>query len=1163
MSAKLPSQEIESRLKIVRGRIRRSQCNRAFWIILTAFLGGLLLIMAADYVFAPLPVTARWVLFGAWLILLVFAAKAVLAPLFQKISLIQIARWIESRHPEMEERLSTVLELSKNETGVSPGLLEAIGRAAGEDITKVDPQGEVKSAQTRRRWGKPAIALCVILALSLVVWPKEASRLIVRAVAPFSNVGNAGAAKFTLSPGNLEAMEGDRIEIHIAYEDSAKTIELLLGIDGQKEISQPLHRIDDPFRYVLDPARESFTYRAQSGREQSDQFTATVWPRPQIVDPRVVLNYQPYTGLLKHEGPVGQRVEAVEGTTVTLKGGLNTPVENGWLEIGGKRVADAKIEMSSMGGRVEFSWELSADTSGEAVVRFRHKLGRDVEALRFPVEILPDQNPQVVIVTPTKKELRVRPDEVLPLRYEITEDLALAKTAIEVDAGKNRTAMIDQTLPFAIKGTKPLVFQGSASITVGELRSRFPGVNEIKLRVTAEDGRPADLGGPGTGFSEWLTLRIDQNAESLARQELRAEHDEARETIEKAIQEARQAKDQMESLREEIKKEAMNDNAMKRLEQSTEKLANAEEKVAELAKEMEHSVHAAKADEVKKAAENLQESREQLENAPLQDKQESRENQLTEARQNAEEAIKQLEEVRNQMDRDREKVQDLARVQELAQQQQELARQAQENLENPPQAPQQQQNWQNQQQQMAEALKQQLGERPDAKAEALKAQAEQAKAMAQEAREVAEAQKNLQEQAKQAAQPDAVAMKEQLQQALAKEQAKIAAEAKEQLAQAQQDRNDMADALPEATAAADAALEQLQKGQPEAAAEAAKEAAQAMKEASGQESPASPEAAKPDAQPAAQEQAAAQQQEAGNPQSPEAGQPMPNEAADKGQSPEAQTAEAAQAEAVGELAQRQEQVAGAMEALAKGDLPAALQGLQEAQAAEAAELAAEIKETPLVDGSGNMNEAANNAQQGAQQAEAAEKQGESGQQQQAAVQHEQAAQNFQKSAEALDRAAQEFENAAQQAAGQQANPQKAQVPAGELAEAFQQAGEAAQSEGAKAAQAAAQAAAALTQAAQAARQQMQGAPMPGQPGPPGMPAQANTPSPDPMEGLQSRSASPGIPPELAKLGISAADWEKIQATLSSDVGAGGAEAIPEEYRGLVKGYFESMSKKKD
>ena len=50
------SHEIESRLKLVRGRIRNAQRCRASWVITTVALGGLLLIMAADWSLAPLPV---------------------------------------------------------------------------------------------------------------------------------------------------------------------------------------------------------------------------------------------------------------------------------------------------------------------------------------------------------------------------------------------------------------------------------------------------------------------------------------------------------------------------------------------------------------------------------------------------------------------------------------------------------------------------------------------------------------------------------------------------------------------------------------------------------------------------------------------------------------------------------------------------------------------------------------------------------------------------------------------------------------------------------------------------------------------------------------------------------------------------------------------------
>ena len=52
----------------------------------------------------------------------------------------------------------------------------------------------------------------------------------------------------------------------------------------------------------------------------------------------------------------------------------------------------------------------------------------------------------------------------------------------------------------------------------------------------------------------------------------------------------------------------------------------------------------------------------------------------------------------------------------------------------------------------------------------------------------------------------------------------------------------------------------------------------------------------------------------------------------------------------------------------------------------------------------------------------------------------------------------------------------------------------------------------------------------------------------------------GVPPELAKLGVSAADWEKLKEVLRSDVAGGGGADIPEDYRGLVRKYFEQVAK---
>ncbi len=1097
MNTNLQSGEIEARLKAVRRLIRRVQQTRAVMLVLTVMLGGLIAMMAADWLFSPLPTSARWGMFGLWLLAVAVAARFGVGPLVKPIGLLQVARWLETRHPEMEERISTVLEMARGSEGVSEDLLASLARAAEEDAGKVDVVREVMGARTARRWGRPALALAMVIVLGFVVSPYQATRLFVRAVAPFSDLGNAGAGRFVVKPGDVEVLAGDPVKIEVAYDGWEKNPQLWMEMEGGRKISQDLAEAGDGFLYLLDPAKESFRYQVRAGRDESDRFSVTVWPVPEWLKPRVTLAFPEYTGLVPQESALERGIEAVAETKVTLEGRTNTAVESAWLEVAGKRLAEGVVENSANGGRVSFAWKLAAGGSGEAVVRLKHRLGRTIEASRFSISVLEDRVPEVVLLSPMQRDLKVRPDEVLALKYEVTEDFSLAKLAVEVDAGGKNAVMLDQDLPLRVGSSKPPVFRGGALVSVGELRSRFSGTNEMRVRVRAEDARPADLGGPGIGFSEWVKIRIDDGAESLARQELREEHEGAKETIEKAIQATREARERMDWHREQIKKGELNDNARKDIKEAGEKLAGAEDKLEKLSDQMKESVHASKSDDVMEAAELVAKAREDLENSRLQDTPQERDAKLQQARNEAEAAVKKLENVRNAMDREREKIEDLARLQDLAQQQQEVARQADAELAKNPTAEQLPKDWQEQQKRIEEQLKQQLRERPDAKAEALQAQAEQAKALAEQAKAMEKSQENLEQQTKQISEKS-------LQEALSAEQAEIAKEAKAELTTAQEARSPLADTLPEATTAAEEARDQIAKGETQAAADSAKKAVQAMKDAAAKGEPAEAGALEP-------------------------------------------------------LAERQEQVAQAMDALAKGDAAAALKGLQEAQADAAQELAKEVENLPQIDGNGAMNEAANAAKQGGEQAKSAAQQGQQGQQQEASKQHDQSAQNFEKSATALERAAAEFSQQAKEAAAQQANPQRAQPSAGEMAVAFQQAAQAADNpQAAEAAAQAANAAQALAQAAQGARQQMQGQ-MPGKPGPPGPPA--TMPSDKPQNEMQAREADPGVPPELAKLGISAADWEKIQASLKSDVGAGEGGAVPEEYRELVKGYFESMSKK--
>jgi hypothetical protein len=1145
-------QDIGRRLAVVRSGIRRAQWLRGGLLIATVALGGLLAIMAADHLLAPLPAVARWLMFGAWVLAILAAAWAGLRPLLRKIGLVQVARWIEGRHPEIEERMSTVMELSGGDAGASAGLLAELARAAGEDVGKVDARAEMKAVGAGKRWAKPAAALATLTLLLFAVWPKETARLAVRAVAPFSKLGNAAAVKFEIKPGNVELLEGDAVEIAAHYHGSADKVDLVMEMGAAgNEIAQPMYRDGDRWLYRMDPVREGFRYHARAGRGESDGFTVTVWPLPGVVQPRVKLRYPEYTGVIPQDEPLGRGIEAIRGTIVELSGALNTAVEEGWLEVDGKRVADAKIERAADGGRMSISWTLDENGSGDGVLWLRHRLGREVDALRFPVRVLEDAPPVVRWLSPMARELRVRPDEVLGIRYEITEDFGVAAVQIEAKTSGKDPVRLSQDLPERFgTTTKPSRFRGANEIAVGALLERWVGAQEIRLRVRAEDGRTKELKGPGVGHSEWILLRIDQGAESLARQEMRAEHDGARETIEQAMRATREARERMDWHRGEMQKEELSKDAVKHFEEARERLAEAQQKLSELSERMQESVHATKADEVRQASEQVAQARQELESAPLQDGKEQREEKLDIAREQAEAAVKKLEEVRNRMEQDRRKIEELTRLQELAQQQRELARQAEKQVAENADEKALPDDWKNRQRNMEEQLRQQLREQPQARAEVMAKQAEEARKLAEEARDLSEAQKTLEEQAKQM--PANTPVPEQAAQAvrdaLQKEQAKIAEQAEEQLAEARKERSEAADVLPEAVEETKQASESLAKGEDKAAAEAAKEAVQALREAAKAE----------------QGQSEQGQPEQGQPEQgqPEQGQPEQGQSeqgkSEQGQSPQADSGQAAEMEA---LAERQEKVAEALNSLAEGKTAEAVQGLQQMQAEQAAQLAEAIAQVPQAEGSGHMNEARDASRQGGEQAKAAAQSGQQGKQQEAAGQHQQSANNLQRSAEALGRAAEEFARGAEQASGQQPEQHRAPIPSSDLADAFQSAAKAAgEKQTSQAAGQASQAADALSRAAQAARQSMQGQGQgQGKPGQPGTPQPGNQAGEKPEEGDRTPEADPGVPPELAKLGISAADWEKIQATLKSDVGGGAGAGVPEEYRGLVKKYFEAMA----
>ena len=156
----------------LRLRIRGVIATRGALITVVSALAGLLALVVIEYAFAPLPTFIRWLCPCVWLAtVLTVAVIWWYLPLRKPLALVRIARWLEIRHPELDERVSTVLEFStRGDTGMSARLINVLAKEAAGCLERIDPKVEV-STRRARHWMWPALALVCVWAVMFVGWP--------------------------------------------------------------------------------------------------------------------------------------------------------------------------------------------------------------------------------------------------------------------------------------------------------------------------------------------------------------------------------------------------------------------------------------------------------------------------------------------------------------------------------------------------------------------------------------------------------------------------------------------------------------------------------------------------------------------------------------------------------------------------------------------------------------------------------------------------------------------------------------------------------------------------------------------------------------------------------------------------------------------------------
>jgi len=974
----LPKPILDKLQSMIR-RVRRLLFIRGLFATLAVALVCLLAIMAIDAAVTLFSTTARWVLSLAGLAATLVAAWWFLVrPLSRKFTLTHMARIIEVRHPELQERISTAVELLASDDPESirgsAELINAVVDSAVIDVAEVDPKTEFKP--TRSKKFMLASAICGgIIGLLFLIWPTQSWTLFARALAPFLDLGNAYADTLVIDPGNVRVAKGEPVTIRVSIKHkrlNRAEIRRLLP-DGTEAVERMALIAEDAdgtkrFSLTFPSVEEDFDYRVRAGAALSQYYDVVTVDPPAVSNLTVAYDYPDYTGLpdATSDTETGE-IRAVAHTRVAVTATLNKAAWTSKMILNEKtEVADPVVE----GNQVTWNLELKSGMRGSWHLEIADEEGFSNEPTAYPIDVLPDKAPTVQITQPTQRDIRLKPTERLPIDLSVIEDFGFSDVTLLVTPDGAVTPIeVAQATPTTT--ARPGTYAARAFLDVPALKLA-PEQQRLAVQVRVRDNRPTDYDGPGVGLSEVIFVTLDKNAKSIADQAIEAQRQEVTQQIKEAKQELERARDDMRRTEQELNRsEEINDQAKQKLNEFTEHNKAAREKLEQVAATLDTPLFQEQSRQAEKLAnESLAEAQEKADMIPVTDEKQARVADAKDAREKVEESIRDLDKLAQSMREAEKDYNAISKLNELANRQQELAMKAEDwserakqqaeemarnaaNDEAKKQFAQQQQReteqFRNEQNRVEQQLGEMLKDNAAALSEVLKEQRSQSEALAEEAEALAQQQEALREANQSATEKNAdqqAALREALLAQLEAMQAQVAGETKEALASGEEkagtekanDAAARADNQPEPAASPAAAEKEAAKAATESLTKAAtetSEAAEGLADRNLEEATkAAREAGKSLAEAAANQPAAAPAEAPSTAETP-AGESAENAAEKPSSTPPAGI--------LSDLAMRQETLAKQIEAVNEGKLQEALAMMESQLDTDASALAAQAE----------------------------------------------------------------------------------------------------------------------------------------------------------------------------------------------------------------------------
>ena len=680
-TAHLP-ESIERPLLALDRQVRDAVFTRGISRLALVLAVGLIACLAGDWLLC-LNSYMRGGLLAAWgLAVAVIAWFQVLRPMFRPLSLAELAAIVENQHPELKERLTSLVEFRT--AGAAPGASRLMRELmAKQTIKAVERLDLSESIPTNRspRMAFAAVVACFLLFTPFLIDSHGYGLLWARFFAPWGNF-NWGSLELLVPDGDQVAAKGSDVPIRIKVSSRAKsatgldqTVVWLHWTDttGVKD-SRRLEWDADSSRFTttLPHLFHSVEFHAATRGALSRTHKVHVADPPSITRLHLDVSPPAYTGLpaLSLDGAQGE-VRTAERSRIAMKFEFNEPVSSASLawpaepttDSGDKAAAKENLlPIKLSADRRSGTIEALALTSGSFAIRLKNALGLANDDPSRTLVVDPDLPPGVSL-NGNDEPVAVRPNDRHMVKADIRDDYGLTAVELhlETSTGQKRT----DALP--VETLRERKFSHEFPIDIADL-ALTPG-QAVTYRLRAVDNRPVPQ--PQETWTKPRTLMIQSKVTPTPDQQLAEQQQEVDEQLTQLREDLADAKESLQELHAQTEKESLkqqNTDKSEQLEQLERQQAEIVERLQQLAAELaEHRLTEKLAEKAANIAErDLTEAMRKLDEAK--ETAESRD-QLAPISQSIDRlaaADKQLQTLQRQLDELQRLEQDLAELDRLA-----------------------------------------------------------------------------------------------------------------------------------------------------------------------------------------------------------------------------------------------------------------------------------------------------------------------------------------------------------------------------------------------------------------------------------------------------------------------------------------------------------------